>query len=222
MKTVCFIPIKEKSSRVLGKNFRVIAGKKLYVHTLNKLSSQQIFDEVFVDTDSKEIKDYCMEHSLNIIERPDFLTGDTINGNDLLKYETGLGEIPDFIFQMHVTSPFIKLDTFRNVVNILMHSEKYDSIFTAVKRLGWYWFQGQPINYMPHILPRSQDGEQVYEESTALYGITKSSFEKYGCRIGKKPMPYFISEIEAIDFNQEIDFGYAEYLYEKKLLGEYL
>ena len=32
----------------------------------------------------------------------------------------------------------------------------------------------------------------------------------------------FISEIEAIDFNQEIDFGYAEYLYEKKLLGEYL
>ena len=43
-----FIPIKENSQRVPGKNFREFGGAPLYKHTLYKLSNKSIY----VDTDS--------------------------------------------------------------------------------------------------------------------------------------------------------------------------
>ena len=48
-----FIPIKENSQRVPGKNFRPINGVPLYKHALYKLSDF----EVYIDTDSREILD---------------------------------------------------------------------------------------------------------------------------------------------------------------------
>ena len=57
MKTVAIIPIKQKSERVPGKNLRLVGEKPLYQYLLDKLSSCN-FDEVFIDSDSEEIKEY--------------------------------------------------------------------------------------------------------------------------------------------------------------------
>ena len=57
MKTVAIIPIKEKSERVPGKNFRMIGEKPLYKYLLDKLENCH-FDEIYIDSDSDEIKEY--------------------------------------------------------------------------------------------------------------------------------------------------------------------
>ena len=54
-KVVAIIPIKKNSKRVKGKNFKKINGRPLYSYLLNKLKKCE-FDEIFVDTDSIEIK----------------------------------------------------------------------------------------------------------------------------------------------------------------------
>ena len=53
----CFIPIKENSKRVKGKNLRNLGNKPLYRHILDKCT--KVFNNVFVDTDSDLIKTYC-------------------------------------------------------------------------------------------------------------------------------------------------------------------
>ena len=63
MKIVAIIPIKSKSERVRGKNFRKIKGKPLYRYLLDKLKKCD-FDEIYVDSDSKEIAKYCRENIL--------------------------------------------------------------------------------------------------------------------------------------------------------------
>ena len=63
MKTVAIIPIKKNSERVPGKNFRVIGGKPLYKILLDKLDNCN-FDEIYIDSDSHEIKVYTEEKDM--------------------------------------------------------------------------------------------------------------------------------------------------------------
>ena len=54
-KVVAIIPIKKNSKRVKGKNFIKIKGKPLYRYLLDKLKKTH-FDEIYIDTDSSEIR----------------------------------------------------------------------------------------------------------------------------------------------------------------------
>ena len=55
MKTACFIPIKSNSERVPGKNFRLLNGKKLYEYICEHIKEADVFDDIFIDTNSEEI-----------------------------------------------------------------------------------------------------------------------------------------------------------------------
>ena len=60
MKSVCIVPIKSESERVKKKNFHLLNGVPLYKHFLNKLKCCD-FDEVYIDTDSKEINEFVQD-----------------------------------------------------------------------------------------------------------------------------------------------------------------
>lgn len=211
MKIAAFIPIKENSERVKGKNFRVLGGKKLYEYVIDKAVNSGCFDVIYIDTDSTEIKDKYKEHAvITVIDRKPELALNTANGNDLLAYHLDTYPNYDFYFQLFATSPFIEIETIKNCVESLVMSNKYDSVFTAIKRNGFFWLGKNPVNYRPGVLPRSQDLEPIIEETTALYGISHASLERFRCRIGEYPNIYFVNQREAIDINIEEDLEMAK------------
>ena len=212
MKTACFIPIKENSECVPGKNFRLLCGKKLYEHILEHVIASNCFDDIFVDTNSDEIKEYASSNGISVIERRAELAANTANGNDLLVYHRKLKSDYDFYFQLFATAPFLQSSTIAECVNLLSQSSAYDSVFTATENHGFYWLNGNPMNYRPGILPRSQDMQPVMEETTGLYGICSNSLDKFQCRIGKNPFVKVISKFEAVDINTEEDLKVAEYI----------
>ncbi len=210
MRTACFIPIKLNSERVPGKNFRILCGKPLYQHVLNNVLTANVFDDIFVDTNSEDVKAFCKERGIKIIERKPELAQSTANGNDLLNYHYELFPEYDYYFQIFATAPFLQPSSIIEAFNNLVYRETYDSCFTALCEHGFYWYASQPVNYRPCILPRSQDMEPVYEETTGLYGITNSALKKYRCRIGAKPYMVEVSKFEAVDINTEDDLKMAE------------
>lgn len=212
MKTACFIPIKANSERVPGKNFRVLNGKKLYQYICEHVQSANIFDDVYVDTNSEEIADYAKSMNFHVIDRKPELAKNTANGNDLLVYHYETFPDYDYYFQLFATAPYLQPDSIKACFNTLISSEEYDSCFTATENHGFYWLNGMPMNYRPGILPRSQDMAAVIEESTGLYGICRDSLQRYRCRIGKKPYIHTISKFEAIDINTEEDLRIAEFV----------
>lgn len=212
MKTACFIPIKSNSERVPGKNFRILNDKKLYEYIITHVLEADCFDDIYVDTNSDEIKEYAAEKGIKIIHRLDSLAQNTANGNDLLCYHGELHPEYDIYFQAFATAPYLKPESIRACANMLNNSEEYDSCFTAISNHSFYWYNDMPINYRPNILPRSQDMVPVMEETTGLYGITKEALAKYRCRIGRKPYAYPVSKFEAVDINTEEDLKIAEYI----------
>lgn len=210
-KAIAFIPIKSISKRIIKKNFRPFCGCPLYKYIIVNSINSEAFDEIYVDTDSKEIIEFAKNNGLEIIKRPEYMTLDDINGNDLLIYEYDLVQKGEYIFQLFATAPLLRAETIRSCVNYLKNNDKeIDSVFTASEETGWFWLDNLPVNYRPNILPRSQDSQHLIKESTGLYGITKKSFLKYKSRIGKNPKMYIIDHIESIDIDNEFDFEYAE------------
>lgn len=219
MKTACFIPIKEHSERVSGKNFRVLCGKKLYEWVLEHVIEANCFDDVYVDTNSDEIKEYAASRRIFVIDRLESLALDTANGNDLLMYHRKIKPDYDYYFQLFATAPFLQPESITLCANALTSSSEYDSCFTALKNNSFYWFNAQPVNYRPGILPRSQDMTPVVEETTGMYGITAESLDRYRCRIGKNPYAHFVSKFEAVDINTEDDLKIADFIGQAYLHG---
>lgn len=210
MKIVAIVPIKSKSVRVPGKNFKYVKGKPLYKFMLEKITKCN-FDKVYVDTDSDEIKNFCKKNKIDVINRLKSLSKNTANGNDLLNYHQKIIDA-DIYFQVFITSPLIKISTINDCIRFLKKTKKYDSILTCKSNYTWYWFEKKPVNYNPKILPRSQDAKPVVVETTALYGIKKQSLKKRRCRIGYKPYFYEVSDIECVDLDNKKDFEYLKYI----------
>lgn len=210
MKTACFIPIKAYSERVKGKNLRELNGKKLYQYMCENVKAADVFDDVYVDTNSEEVAEFAAGLGFNVIPRKEELARNTANGNDLLIYHFEQFPDYDYYFQLFVTAPFLRPDTIKRCVNILLNTDEYDSCFTATENHGFYWMNRLPVNYQPGILPRSQDLTPMIEESTGLYGITANSLRKYKSRIGRNPYIHIIDKFEATDINTEEDFRFAE------------
>ena len=140
MKTACFIPIKENSERVRGKNFRLLNGKKLYEYILEHVLEANCFDDVYVDTNSTEIAEYAKARNIQVIERLAHLAQNTANGNDLLVYHRSVKPEYDYYFQLFATAPYLQSKSIAQCANGLLGSDSYDSCFTAVKNNSFYWF----------------------------------------------------------------------------------
>ena len=216
MKTVAFIPVKQTSKRVRSKNFRSFCGVPLYQWFLRKLSDGAVpFDEIYVDTDSDEVADYAIAHGLRHLPRDPKLAEDTANGNDLLVYEAE-NVIADVYVQLFITAPLLRPDTIRTAIEIIANRVEYDSLFTAVRRYSWFWFDGAPVNYDPKVLPRSQDALPVIQETTGLYAIRRDVLLERRCRIGYNPYMLFVNDTEAVDIDTEEEFKLAEFWYSQR------
>jgi len=218
MRIIAIIPIKQISKRIPGKNFKLFCGIPLYKYIISNTVNSESFDEIYIDTDSEIIKEYAKKLNLSIIHRPENLTLDSVNGNDLIvnAYDQ-INLKADFIFQLFATAPLLSSLTIKQCVDeFISNSDKYDSCFTVTEENGWFWFNSQPVNYRPNILPRSQDAPNLIKESTGLYGITEKSLLKYKSRIGGTPLMYKISEVESLDIDTDFEFDFAEHTAKSK------
>ena len=203
MRTVAIIPIKSNSKRVKNKNFKKIYNIPLYQIVIKKVIKAN-FDEIYVDTDSKIIKRFCVKNGVQIIDRLKRLSKDDANGNDLLNYHSKIIKA-DLYFQIFITAPLLSIKTMNKCIELLKR-KKNDSILTVHKIYSWFWFKDKPVNYIPKVLPRSQDAKPIIQETTGLYGITYKSLKKYKSRIGKKPIFFDVPRHEALDLDTYEDF----------------
>ena len=212
MKTGCFIPVKQNSERVPGKNFRCIGGIPLYQAIVRKAVDSGCFTTVFVDTNSAEVADFAQRCGATHIERKPELALASANGNDLLNHHAEIEPGFDCYFQLFATAPLLRIESIQGAVTALVESANHDSVLTMIEHKGFFWRAGQPVSYQPNLLPRSQDLMPIVEETTALYGITRAALLKYRSRIGAAPVFYPVSRLEAVDLNTEDDFVYLDWL----------
>lgn len=206
MKVVAFIPVKLNSQRLPHKNILPIAGHPLCWHLCNSLGQVKGVDEVYVYCSDEEIIQYLPETTM-FKKRDKWLDGNLVKGFDI--YKSFIEEVDAEIYILaHTTSPFIKVSSIENALSHIL-SGQYDSAFSAERIQTFAWYKGTPINYDLDDVPRTQDMEPIWVETSAFFMFKKEIFTLYNRRIGFHPYIQEVSGIEAVDIDEKKDYDFA-------------
>lgn len=106
MKIVAFLPAKGTSQRIPSKNQKLLNGKPLFLHTLEKLVSCDFIDEVYLDTESDDMLNYASYLNYIPLKRDPALATNKTDGHQMFFNEVSQVDA-DIYIQILGTSPFI-------------------------------------------------------------------------------------------------------------------
>lgn len=209
MKVVAFATVKLNSERVPHKNLQLIGSKPLCYHIVDTALQVEEIDEVYVYCSEERVVDSIPQKAV-FLKRGKWLDGNEIRAKDT--YTAFLKEVDaDIYIAMCTTSPFTQKETIKNALSKVLY-EGYDSAFTARRMQTFAWYEGRPVNYKLDDVPRTQDMEPVFIETSAFFIFKKELWVKYGRRIGFHPYIQEVGEIEAVDIDTMEDLKFARVL----------
>ena len=214
MKRVAFVPIRLNSQRVEGKNLRELGGRPLMTYLLQTLASVGNIDEVYVYCSNPSIVEYLPD-GVKFLRRDERLDSNSTLGEEI--YDAFTREVEaDVYILAHATSPFIRPATIADAVERVACGE-YDSAFSAERVQTFAWWRGQTLNYSLEYVPRTQDLEPVYVETSAFFVFRSDVWREKHRRIGDKPYMAVTDRIESMDIDNPDDFLLAEAVVAAKL-----
>lgn len=212
MKTVAFVPIRLNSKRVPGKNLKLLGGKPLLRHILETLTQVPELSEIYAYCSREDIMP-LLPSGVSFLKREERLDDDLTKGAEI--YDAFVHQVSaDFYLLAHTTSPFIRPETVSEAIQ-KVQSGRYDSALAVERVQTFTWYKGIPLNYALNDVPRTQDIEPVFVETSAFFLFSRNTWLKQRQRIGD--LPYFaeVDRIEGIDIDNPADFELAERLVRK-------
>lgn len=207
MKTVAFVPIRLNSRRVEGKNLRLLGGRPLMTYILDTLRDCERIDETYVYCSDPDIARHLPD-GVKFLRRDPALDSDSTLGEEI--YDAFTREVDADIYVLaHATSPFIRRATVDDAV-ARVGSGEYDSAFSAERIQTFAWYEGRTLNYSPERVPRTQDLEPVFVETSAFFVFRREVWRGMRRRIGLRPYMAVTDRIESMDIDYPDDFRLAE------------
>ena len=224
---IAIIPARGGSKRLPGKNIKLLGGKPLIAWTIEAAIKSNIFDHVFVSTDSKEIASVSRDYGAKVpFLRPAELSSDTATTNDVVThliswFEKEYGQEVSNIAILQPTSPF------RNDEHIIEAFEemktKHAKAIVSVCELE------HPIQFCNKLgldgsmdgfikeenIKRTQDLDPTYRLNGAIYIFDREYVGRMNELYREGTYAYVMKPRLSIDIDTENDFKLAEFLIKK-------
>jgi CMP-N-acetylneuraminic acid synthetase len=175
---VIIIPAKGTSRRIKKKNLFLINKRPLFVWSL-LAGLKTGFENVYVSTESEEVKFYTSLHKGRVLSRPIDLCQDDTTTEEVLLFHLEKMNTKNVIL-IQPTSPLL---TSQEILNGIKTFEKgnYDSLFSACEIddfLFWDTKKKKPINYCLNKRMNLSKRKSFILETGAFYIFNKKSFMK--------------------------------------------
>jgi CMP-N-acetylneuraminic acid synthetase len=222
-----FIPIKDQSERVPGKNHRDFYGSvPLWQYTIGRLLREVPEALIYIDTDSQRVLDIVLDMKVNgrqsdtirlyAYRREPLHCGHKVPVNTLIERALWMfwPQYPEKVrlLQMHVTSPFWKADTLRKVYAAATEENSAMTV-TRLQQRAWATTRSGlnvPMNHNPKELIPTQDLAPVFVENSVAYALVgKGFYEADANRVYGTPTFVECDQVESIDIDTESDWDFA-------------
>jgi len=213
-KIIAMIPVRLGSKRIPNKNLRLLGNIPLVSHIVKSAKSSQIFDEIYINSESDVFKKIAEECGVKFYKRPKHLSTDEATNDEFtMDFMDNVGG--DYLVQLLATSPFI---TDTQIKDFVTESLKFDTLISTSKVKIESIYKSIPINFdQKKPTPPSQLLEPVYAYACSLmawkYNNYKLNMDKYQCGYhgGDGKIGFFELEGYAtVDIDEENDFLLAE------------
>ena len=210
-----FVPARGGSKSIPKKNIKTLGTKPLIHHTLNTIRDVKAITYSVVSTDDDDIARACSDFNVRLVKRPARLATDTsstesaiLHTLDLLQRE---GLTFDYVIVLEPTSPFRSIETIETCIGKIIKLNG-NSLMTVVKttsnigrRHGDIF---RPLN--PNAPRRRQERDPYFIESSTVYVSSVKHLRSTGTLVSDNWLSVVVTEEEAIDINNPIDFTIAE------------
>ena len=216
-KIVAVIPVRKGSERIPLKNLKPFCNTTLLEIKIKQLKKIDIIDEIIVNSNWDEALKIATQLNVSTHKRDEYYAGSSINNSEFFKHiAENTPDIYKYVIYFPPTSPLIKTETIQNAIDTFFNNlDKYDSLVTTSLCKSYLWQNGEPLNFSSDNTPKSQDLPDIHNLIYALCINTRDNQIKNKSLFTKNPLLYNISDIEAIDIDNPIDFEIAEFLYNK-------
>jgi N-acylneuraminate cytidylyltransferase len=193
------IPLRGGSKGLPGKNTRPLAGKPLYRHAVD-LALEAGASRVLISTDIHEVLTAELPPSVQALQRPPQLCGDTVPMAPVLVHALQTGQVQGPVVLLQATSPL------RQVVDVQqalarLASDAFDLVMSvtdadrSVLKWGQVMPDGRfvPLSKPEHCFANRQSLPHVYKPNGAVYAMDAQWFIEQKSfvseRIGTVVMP---------------------------------
>ncbi len=226
MKPLVIIPARGGSKGVPGKNIRLLNKIPLIHYTI--AAARELFtdDQIIVSTDDLNIKKIVEQTGLTVpFIRPSDISQDNSSTHDVLihalKEVEEKGFVPDTIILLQPTSPF--RTSFHIKESLELYTDNIDMVVSVKETKSNPYFVLYEENEHGFLRKtkkgnfiRRQDCPKVWELNGAIYIINVKSLKKGSMTEFKKIKKYFMSEIDSLDIDTEIDWDLCELILKNK------
>ena len=134
---VALIPARSGSKRIPNKNIKRFAGKPMISYPIIAAHESNLFDKIFVSTDSPQIAEIAREFGAEIINlRPNQLSSDLVSTLEVIKYEIlqirENGYLFEYLACIYPGTPMLNKELLQDSF-LRMKSEEFDFCFPVVK-----------------------------------------------------------------------------------------
>ncbi|WP_045482944.1 cytidylyltransferase domain-containing protein [Vibrio owensii] len=209
------IPLQTCSTRVKLKNIRPFYDDK----SLFDIKIDQLLDagidkkDIYVSSESLQVKSLCEEKGINFLIREESLTGNNVRQPDLVN--AIVGQVPgnDDIMWVQVTSPLF--NEFSKVLTLWNENRKDHDSLVAVKKFKGHLIDSmaRPMNFnYGHWHLVSQKLPSWYEVLWSCFILKRKTIETVQYHIGVEPYLY-VCDATTVDIDTEDDFLLASQIY---------
>ena len=225
--TVAVIPVKQRSTRTPGKNFRLLGGVPIWQWIIRTLLTCEDVGYMVLATspgmDPKPFLDFALfmrcPSRLRIMERPDWLCQDDAGIHEILTWVDERINAERYV-QTHVCNPFVSHRMIRRALELLPTAN--GSSVLAVEPIQQVMWRKDdsgkavPVNHDPSYHAPGQALSWVYIETCALSVFYGEMLQRVGNRTGPDPILMECDPIDAWDIDEEWQFGVADAIAERR------
>ena len=203
------IPVKEHSTRLLGKNLKDLCGKPMMAYPILAAKGARGVSRIIVSTESEKVRAIAEQYGAEVpFLRPIALTEDAVTSQQVLVHT--LDELkriedyePDYVLLLYPTSPLLSRERIEEAIALAVEKDA-DSVVSGHYDKGHYWLEadGGWKRLYPVELVNNQYQEPLFVENGALY-LTRSS-------LLRKQMVADRTQVLLMNPGENVDVDYPE------------
>jgi len=215
-KIIAHIPARAGSKRVKAKNLRLINGKPLLSYSIECALESNVFDEIYVNSDSDDMLSLAKHHGIKGYKRSECLASDTATGDEFT-IDFILKTMPDTLVMINPVCPLVDVSDIKHALEEFSKSE-CDTLITCDSTQMQTFSCGKAVNINTNeqLAPTQQNPSvETLNWAVTIWDVNKfiENFESTGSAyIGKKRLLLPIPPINAVKISKESDFALAEVL----------
>ena len=215
------IPARGGSKRFPKKNVKLLNGIPLIAHSIIFALKSFSKNNIWVNTDDKEIANIAFEYGVNVTMRPFQLGSDFASSAEVLFFQHSIFQemniTYDAMILLQVTNPLRPDGLIENAITNFEISGRNSLTTFSILNKKYGCIENKlftPKNYFPG--QRMQDIEVDFFENGLIY-ITKENFIKDKQIITSDVYPMILECIEShVDIDEPSDLLFAEFLLQSK------